>query len=37
LAAAELEQGALNAKLIAAAPPPGLKVMSGEQPAVTLR
>jgi hypothetical protein len=37
LAAAELEEGALNAKLLAAAPPAGLKVLSGEQPAVTVR
>jgi hypothetical protein len=36
LAAAELEQGALNAKLLAAAPPAGLRVLSGEQAAVTL-
>ncbi|HYS19889.1 MAG TPA: hypothetical protein VEO73_02260 [Gemmatimonadales bacterium] len=36
LAAAELEEGALNAKLLAAAPPAGLKVLSGEQAAVTL-
>jgi hypothetical protein len=36
LAAADLEEGALNAKLMAAAPPAGLKVLSGEQPAVTL-
>jgi hypothetical protein len=37
LAAADLEQGALNAKLLAAAPPAGLQVLSGEQPAVSLR
>jgi len=37
LPAAELEEGALNAKLLAAAPPPGLVVRSGEQAAVTLR
>ena len=36
LAASELEEGALNAKLMAAAPPAGLKVLSGEQPALTL-
>jgi len=36
LTAAELEEGALNEKLKAAAPPPGLKVLSGEQPAVRL-
>jgi hypothetical protein len=36
LAAAELEDGALNAKLMAATPPKGLKVLSGEQPAVRL-
>ena len=36
LAAAELEQGGLNAKLLVAAPPAGLKVLSGERPAVTL-
>jgi len=36
LAAAELEEGAVNAKLQAAAPPAGLKVLSGERPAVTL-
>jgi len=37
LAAAELEQGALNAKLLAAAPPADLKVLSGEHAALTLR
>lgn len=37
LSAAELEDGALNAQLVAAAPPAGLKVVTGEQPAVTAR
>ena len=37
LAAAELEEGALNPKLLAAAPPSDLKVLSGEQPAIMLR
>jgi hypothetical protein len=37
LAAAELEAGALNAKLLAAAPPADLKIRSGERAAVTLR
>lgn len=36
LTAAELEEGALNERLEAAAPPPGLKVRSGAHPAVTL-
>lgn len=36
LTAAELEEGALNHRLKAAAPPRGLRVLSGEQPAVTL-
>jgi hypothetical protein len=36
LAAAELEQGALNAKLMAAAPPADLKVLSGERAALSL-
>ena len=36
LTAAELEEGGLNHRLNAAAPPRGLKVLSGEQPAVTL-
>ena len=35
LAAGELEQGALNGRLLAAAPPSGLKVLSGERAAVT--
>lgn len=35
LAAAELEEGALNAQLFAAAPPPGLKAVTGEHAAVT--
>jgi len=37
MAAAELEEGALNAKLMAASPPPGLQAVSGEQPAIRLR
>jgi hypothetical protein len=37
LAATQLEEGALNVRLLAAAAPADLKVMSGEQPAVTLR
>ena len=36
LAAVELEQGALNAKLLAAAPPADFKVLSGEHAALTL-
>ena len=36
LTATELEEGALNDRLKAAAPPRGFKVLSGEQPAVTL-
>jgi hypothetical protein len=34
MAAAELEEGGLNAKLIAAVPSQGLRMVSGEQPAV---
>ena len=36
LTAAELEEGTLNDRLKAVAPPRGLRVRSGEQPAVTL-
>jgi hypothetical protein len=36
MAASELEEGGLNAELMAAAPPPGLKVLSGEQAAVKM-
>src|SRR2546430_8502523 len=32
--AAELQAGALNAKLLAAAPPRGLRAVSGEYPAI---